>query len=127
MTNPRAATIKILEMAAGGSLDPIAALKAALGYMSEAEVEDLAHSEGWDDEDEADEDEADEDEADEDEAWHAYRWPTPAEIDSGRPEWAVVRIGSSPTEEGAVALLPRKEGLPQGQVQLGKRGKVHNL
>jgi len=69
--------------------------------------------------------EADED--DEDEAWHAYRWPTPEEIRSGHPEWAVVRIGSATTKEGAVALLPRKEGLPRGQVQCGRQGRVHNL
>jgi hypothetical protein len=135
MHYPREATTKVIEMVESGALDPLAALRAALGYMSEADVADLAHSEGWvedeaDQADEADEDEADEDEADEDEAeaWHAYRWPTPAEIDGGRPEWAVVRIGSSPTEEGAVALLPRKEGQPpSGQIQKGKVGKVRNL
>jgi len=137
MRRTREMTEKILEMAESGSLDPLAALRAALGYMSEADVADLAHSEGWDEADEdevaeADEaDEADAEEADEadaeEDAWHAYRWPTRAETDSGRPEWGVVWVGSATTEEGAVALLPQKEGIPCGQIQHGKKGRVINI
>ncbi len=145
MRRTREMTEKILEMAESGSLDPLAALRAALGYMSEADVADLAHSEGWDEADEdevaeadeadeADAEEADEadaeeaDEADAEEAaWHAYRRPTRAETDSGRPEWGVVWVGSATTEEGAVALLPQKEGIPCGQIQHGKKGRVINI
>jgi hypothetical protein len=141
MRRTREMTEKILEMAESGVLDPMAALRAALAYMSEDEVQDLAHSEGWDEADDADEDDADEDDADEDdadeddadedeadeEAWHAYRWPTPAEIHSGRSEWDVVAVGCSPSEEGAIDLLPKKEGKPFGQIQRGKQGPVRNL
>lgn len=43
----REATNAILELVADGILDPVEALRAALGYMSEADVRDLGECEGW--------------------------------------------------------------------------------
>lgn len=52
----REATNKILEMAEEGALNPLEALRAALGYMSEADVRDLGECEGWLEEEENDND-----------------------------------------------------------------------
>jgi hypothetical protein len=60
MPEPRKVTTMLLELAGDGVLSWEAIAKAALGYMSEADVADMAHCEGLlpeealDDEDEPD-------------------------------------------------------------------------
>jgi len=56
---PRKATNKLLEMVDDGVLDAKAVLRSALGYMSEADVADMASCEGFieDDEDEPEDEE----------------------------------------------------------------------
>lgn len=65
---PREVTTKLLEMVDEGTLDARKVLASALGYMSEADVKDMAECEGFvGDEDEPDdEDEETEEEDDED-------------------------------------------------------------
>jgi hypothetical protein len=56
MSNTRKATNEILRLVEDGVLDRDAVMRACLGYMSEAAVADMAHSEGFLDEDDEPED-----------------------------------------------------------------------
>jgi hypothetical protein len=57
MDDVRKATSKLLEMIDDGILDAKTVLKSCLGYMSEADVADMAHCEGFieDEEEESEE------------------------------------------------------------------------
>lgn len=55
----RKITKKLVEMMEDGSIDPEVVARAALNYMSEADVEDLAFNEGFIEEEEEDDDAAD--------------------------------------------------------------------
>jgi hypothetical protein len=58
-------TTQLLDLVAGGQVDQGQLIKDLLGYLSEAEVEDFAKSNGYIEEDEEDEDPEEEDEEDE--------------------------------------------------------------
>lgn len=63
MIRTRQYTNQLLEIIEDGILDAETVLRSCLSYMSEAEVEDMAISEGFiEEEDEEDEEEEDEDE-----------------------------------------------------------------
>lgn len=65
-TQTRKTTAKLLELVEQGVLDPMAVLEAALDYMAEDDVEDMAWSNQFLSEDEEeDEEESDEDEDEE--------------------------------------------------------------
>lgn len=65
-TQTRKTTAKLLELVEQGVLDPMSVLEAALDYMSEDDVEDMAWSNQFLSEDEEeDEEESDEDEDEE--------------------------------------------------------------
>lgn len=57
MTRMRKATTQLLELVEEGVLDPQTVLEACLNYMSEADVADMAQSEGFLDEPEDPDDE----------------------------------------------------------------------
>lgn len=45
--NTRQATVRLLEMIADGSLNPVEVIIAAVNYMSESDVADMCESEGY--------------------------------------------------------------------------------
>ena len=59
MSDPRKATNRLLEIVNDGVLDPYTALLACLSYLSEDEVADMCHMNGFFEDDEEDEDEGD--------------------------------------------------------------------
>lgn len=61
-TQTRKTTAKLLELVEQGVLDPMSVLEAALDYMSEDDVEDMAWSNQFLSEDEEEESDEDEDE-----------------------------------------------------------------
>ena len=61
MSDPRKATNRLLDMVNDGVFDPYDALLACLSYMSEDEVADMCHSNGYFEDDDEEED-ADDDE-----------------------------------------------------------------
>ena len=62
-TNVRQSTNAVLEMVENGLLDPVAALRECLCYMSESDVDDMAHRAGWLEDEENEENEGEEDSA----------------------------------------------------------------
>ena len=59
MSDPRKATNRLLETVNDGVLDPYTALLACLSYLSEDEVADMGHMNGFFEDDEEDEDAGD--------------------------------------------------------------------